>query len=794
MRIAIVAPSPNPFVFGGAENLLWGLLEHLRDHTDHVPELIKLPVRETSLVDLVAGYEAFSRLDLATFDAVITTKYPAWMIAHANHSVYMLHRCRGFYDWYPAAELGGTEYAGRDPAARALLEFMARRRLQRAALPEFFERFRQLAAGSSAAELAPHPSPLGRAVIRFLDGIGLAATSVRRYAAIADAVRRRPDYFPRGAKVEVAFPPTRKTGFHDAGEEYFLTASRFYPSKRIDLLIDAYRRTAIPLAFKIAGTGGEEARLRERAAGDSRIEFPGFVSDAELVELYSRAMAVPFAPQDEDFGYIALEAMLAGKPVITTHDSGGPMELVRDGVTGVVAAPDAACLARAFEQVYVERDWARGLGRNGREVAQAVGWPRVMEALLPAVSQAAAAPRPPRPRVTVLNAYAVHPTDNGGRYRLHWLYKTLARHVDVDIVSLGLRTEGSDVIHPAEGLRELRVARTAEHEAADDAAKTESNAPVYDITALQNIHLTPDYITVLRNSLAGSRLAVLAHPYMATALARAGYEGAFIHESQNCEHALKTRMLPRNEVSDRLLEQVEMAEAHCVRDARLVYACCEADAEGLLRQYGGRPADMIVVPNGTDTTAIAYADAVERIRVRRRVGLAQQPVALFLASGHRPNLEAAEHLFRLAARMPDVAFAFVGNAAYAYTGRTFPENIWMIGTVSEEVRNVWLQVAGVALNPMLYGGGTNLKLLDYFAAGTPVVSTEIGIRGSGAEPGRHVLVAGVDALEAPIRQALAGGPDIERMTREARALVVENFDWWKLGDRLHEAIRERGLL
>ena len=48
MRIAIVAPSPNPFVFGGAENLLWGLVEHLRDETGHVPELIKLPVRETT--------------------------------------------------------------------------------------------------------------------------------------------------------------------------------------------------------------------------------------------------------------------------------------------------------------------------------------------------------------------------------------------------------------------------------------------------------------------------------------------------------------------------------------------------------------------------------------------------------------------------------------------------------------------------------------------------------------------------------------------------------------------------
>ena len=81
------------------------------------------------------------------------------------------------------------------------------------------------------------------------------------------------------------------------------------------------------------------------------------------------------------------------------------------------------------------------------------------------------------------------------------------------------------------------------------------------------------------------------------------------------------------------------------------------------------------------------------------------------------------------------------------------------------------EIAGVALNPMLYGGGTNLKLLDYFAAGTPVVSTEIGIRGTGAEAGRHLLVAPIDDLEPAIRTALDGDAQVERMAAAARVLV-----------------------
>src|SRR5262249_52088832 len=150
-------------------------------------------------------------------------------------------------------------------------------------------------------------------------------------------------------------------------------------------------------------------------------------------------------------------------------------------------------------------------------------------------------------------------------------------------------------------------------------------------------------------------------------------------------------------------------------------------------------------------------DAAARATLRRRLGIAR-PVALFLASGHRPNLEAAEHIFALAARMPEVDFAFVGNAADAFLQRPLGKNVSLVGMVPEETRNVWLEAASVALNPMLYGGGTNLKLLDYFAAGTPVVSTEIGIRGTGAEAGRHALVASAEELEAPVRAAIAGGP------------------------------------
>ena len=796
MRIAIVAPSPNPFLVGGAENLYAGLLDHINRNTSHIADLIKIPVKETSLPDLVAGYEAFSRLDMSGFDAVISTKYPAWMVRHPNHLVYMLHTCRGYYDWYPP-EAGPKQYAGSDPAILSLLEFITRNRGRHEALPEFFARFRELSQPGGNPEVLRHPGPVGRAVVHFLDGVGLARGAIRRYSAIASAVVRRPDYFPRGAKPLVLHPPTGKTGFADAGEEHFFTVSRFYPSKRIDLLIDAWRLTDIPVKFRIAGTGGEEEKLRRHAGDDPRIEFLGFVGDEDLVRLYSTAMAVPFAPSDEDYGYVTLEAMLASKPVITTSDSGGPLELVRDGETGLVAEPNAASLAQAYRRIYADREAARAMGLKGLERARAEGWDAVLEALLaPEAPREGAPRRKPRPRLTVLSPYSIHPASNGGQNRILKLYQSLTEgDLDVDIVSLASPREGAAVLDLAPGLRELRVPRTAAHAAADRARQAAAHVPVDDIMALDHIHLSPDYVTVLRASLAASRAAVVSHPFMAQALRASGYAGPFLHESHNVEADLKARMIPEGAEREALLRAVEEAEGHCCREAALVFACSGDDAARLLQRYGGRAADMFVVANGTDTRSIAYHGTEERALLRRRLrSYGERPVAIFLASGHRPNLEAAEHVFALARRMPDVDFALVGNLALAYAPEhEMPANVRRVGPVSEGARDVWLQSAHVALNPMLYGGGTNLKLLDYFAAGIPVVSTEVGLRGSGAEAERHALVAAVDAMDDAVRRAIAGGPEVEAMTRRARELVEARFDWRSLAASLRAAIAARAI-
>ena len=123
-------------------------------------------------------------------------------------------------------------------------------------------------------------------------------------------------------------------------------------------------------------------RLAREHGLNGRARFAGRVSESELADLYGRCLAVYYAPVDEDYGMVPLEAFLSEKPVLTTTDAGGPLEVVSDHATGLVVAPDAAEIARALGWLRDHRDEAASLGRAGNAIAREVTWDRAIGRLL----------------------------------------------------------------------------------------------------------------------------------------------------------------------------------------------------------------------------------------------------------------------------------------------------------------------------------------------------------------------------------------------------------------------------
>ncbi len=339
----VVCHSQIPFVRGGAEGLVEGLIAAL-GQAEHRVELIALPFKWYPRAQLQEQALVWRTLDLTRLggrpvDLVICTKFPTWAVRHPCKVVWLVHQHRQAYDWYgtPLSDFGRSSEDRR--ARRVVLE---------------------------------------------TDSQGLGEAE-RIYTISKNVAGRLTRY--TGLPGVPLYPPTRHDRYHTGVYgDYIFTLSRLDSAKRLNLLLEALKRTKSGVRAIIAGSGPEEASLKARAESlglTGRVEFQGRVSDEEAVELYAGALAVFFAPVDEDYGYITIEAMRSGKAVLTAPDSGGVLEWVRDGQNGFVC-PDPAAFAQAFDQLYLDSGHllAARLGQVGLQTVKIVPtWAEVAHTL-----------------------------------------------------------------------------------------------------------------------------------------------------------------------------------------------------------------------------------------------------------------------------------------------------------------------------------------------------------------------------------------------------------------------------
>jgi glycosyltransferase involved in cell wall biosynthesis len=340
MRIAVCAPQV-PFECGGTEILADALVEHLRDR-NHEVELVKIPfkwypgprpLREALLWRLLDLEEAPGR----PIELVIATKFPSYAIRHPKKVVWLVHQFRQAYE------------------------------LDRTDLGQFGE------------------APLDRATVRAIERLDRTTLGeAKRLFAIsgnvADRLRRSTDL-----EAEVLLPPPQHLDYRSDGVgEFILSVGRLDRAKRVDLLIEAAALDG-NLQVVVAGEGPDRKRLERLSAMrglDGRVRFAGRVVEHELVYLYARCLAVFYAPFDEDFGLVPYEAFLSEKPVVTTRDSGGPLEVVVDRKSGLVCEPVPSAVAEAFSWLAANPDQARACGRFGKRMAEGITWDVVVDRLL----------------------------------------------------------------------------------------------------------------------------------------------------------------------------------------------------------------------------------------------------------------------------------------------------------------------------------------------------------------------------------------------------------------------------
>lgn len=165
--------------------------------------------------------------------------------------------------------------------------------------------------------------------------------------------------------------------FTDPGrqrENYVVGLGSCTPEKNVALVIEAVAavqgtRPRLVWVGNMAVDGYRRAMMDLAAARGVDLDLRIGVTDAELLDVLSRASAMVYAPRLEPFGLAPLEANACGVPVVAVLE-GGVRETIRDSVNGLLADATPAALGRALMLLRDDPALARQLGDGGRRAVE----------------------------------------------------------------------------------------------------------------------------------------------------------------------------------------------------------------------------------------------------------------------------------------------------------------------------------------------------------------------------------------------------------------------------------------
>jgi len=275
-------------------------------------------------------------------DQVISLRYPSYAVRHENHVCWLNHTMREYYDLWDRFRA--------TLSARGRLKEGLRRRAIHAA-----DRY-------------------------------LLTRNVRRLFVQSKTIQQRLAMWPE-LRSTVLYPPPPPRAYRcDEYGDYVFMVSRLTALKRADLLLEALATPeGAGIRAVIGGEGEERPRLEamiDRLGLQGRVVLAGALSEGPLVDHLARCRAVCFPPLQEDYGFVTAEAFASRKAVVTCRDSGGPAELVRDGVNGFVCDPTPASLAASLRKLMEDRSLAERLGAEASRAAGQMTWADAVKQLM----------------------------------------------------------------------------------------------------------------------------------------------------------------------------------------------------------------------------------------------------------------------------------------------------------------------------------------------------------------------------------------------------------------------------
>jgi glycosyltransferase involved in cell wall biosynthesis len=343
MKIALVSTYV-PFIYGGSR-LIVEWLQAMLESRGHTVERVYLP--EIDVPDLLfKQMMAFRWVDLESADRIICFRPQAHLIPHKHKILWFIHHIRSFYDLWDGSYRGFPDDLKHQEMREALQSVDTQALLEAKAI---------------------------------FTNSKVVSDRLKKYNNISS---------------EVLYPPVFDSKrFHCATySDEIVCICRLEHHKRQHLLVEAMQYVTTPVRLRLSGTSAGadyplalRQRIAELGLGAKITLENRWITEEEKVEQLAQCLAAAYLPLDEDsYGYPSVEASHASKPILTTSDSGGVLELVEHGINGYVSAPEPEALAALMDRLYLNRLETTTMGNNAVERLKLlnISWEHVLDRLL----------------------------------------------------------------------------------------------------------------------------------------------------------------------------------------------------------------------------------------------------------------------------------------------------------------------------------------------------------------------------------------------------------------------------
>ena len=366
---------------------------------------------------------------------------------------------------------------------------------------------------------------------------------------------------------------------------------------------------------------------------------------------------------------------------------------------------------------------------------------------------------------------AFTPPSNGGESRLFHFYNNLSKNHSIVLLSSGNIGTEIEIVEHANNFIEKRVPKDATFQSKyQDLAQYSSGADISGPAIMECGRIPGLMHNVFLKEYVTADIIIHESPFTVYYdLFRKFDDKVRIYNSYNCETVLYNQMHPDAKAQP-IKQLIAEAERDLLESCDILHFCSEEDLTQFRRLSPNVSYEARYVPNGvTISTALSKPERA-----------AKSDSVVFMGSAHPPNVAAARHIVEhIAPSVPEIVFNIIGDCL---PPGQYPPNVIRWGFVDSSAKEELLFESFLAINPMLEGSGSNIKVLDFLAHGIPLLSTKFGLRGIQAEPGSDCLIADLERFPNEIRYWKQHHDELKGIGDNGRRLAETRHSWGSVAE------------